>query len=307
MRIQRLLKLHRLLDQAGEGGTDTGGTGTGASGEGNANDGTAAKGGAADDGQAKGGEGGTGAADDGKSKSGLSDADAKLLKDVMQQKARAAALEAELEAAKKRLADFDGVDATKARELLAANEEAERKAAESRGEYDRLVAQMRERHQSESAAVQEQLLEARNQVTTLSQQIAEMTVGSAFAGSTFVQDDLTLTATKARVIYGAHFEFKDGKVVGFDKPAGASERTVLVDSAGEPLNFNEALRALVNKDPDRDRLLRAKSKAGAGSTTQTKGAKKVMDELEQQRASKLSGAAKISAGLKLLAKAGSAS
>lgn len=299
-RIQRLMKLHKLLDKAGEGGSDTGGTGTAPGAEGGTDTSASSK---------EGGEGGEKSGDDGKGteqgdagKAGMSDSDAKLLKELMAQKNRAKELAAELEGAKKRLSDFDGVDPAKARKLLADEEEAARKAAEARGEYDRLLAQMGERHQAEQAALNGSLSEAQTTVSALQKEIAELTVGSAFSGSAFVNSDLTLTATKARVIYGSHFEYKDGKVVGYDKPAGASDRTMLVSSTGEALSFDEALRALVEKDPDRDRLLRGKGKAGAGSATVTKGAKAATELAEKSAESKLTGAAKIAAGLKKLAK-----
>ena len=300
-RIQRLMKLHKLLDKAGEGGSDTGGAGTTPGAEGGTGTPASTK---------EGGEGGEKSGDDGKGtesgdagKAGMSDSDAKLLKELMAQKNRAKELAAELEGAKKRLSDFDGVDPAKARKLLADEEEAARKAAEARGEYDRLLAQMGERHQAEQAALNGRLSEAQTTVTALQKEIAELTVGSAFSGSAFVNSDLTLTATKARVIYGSHFEYKDGKVVGYDKPAGASDRTLLVSSTGDALSFDEALRVLVEKDPDRDRLLRGKAKAGAGSATATKGAKAATELAEKSAESKLTGAAKIAAGLKKLAKA----
>lgn len=299
-RIQRLMKLHKLLDKAGEGGSDTGGTGTTPGAEGGTDTPASSK---------EGGEGGEKSGDDGKGtesgdtgKAGMSDSDAKLLKELMAQKNRAKELAAELEGAKKRLSDFDGVDPAKARKLLADEEEAARKAAEARGEYDRLLAQMGERHQAEQAALNGRLSEAQTTVSALQKEIAELTVGSAFSGSAFVNSDLTLTATKARVIYGSHFEYKDGKVVGYDKPAGASDRTLLVSSTGDALSFDEALRVLVEKDPDRDRLLRGKAKAGAGSATVTKGAKAATELAEKSAESKLTGAAKIAAGLKKLAK-----
>ena len=295
------MKLHKLLDKAGEGGSDTGGTGTTPGAEGGTGTPASTK---------EGGEGGEKSGDDGKGtesgdtgKAGMSDSDAKLLKELMAQKNRAKELAAELEGAKKRLSDFDGVDPAKARKLLADEEEAARKAAEARGEYDRLLAQMGERHQAEQAALNGRLSEAQTTVTALQKEIAELTVGSAFSGSAFVNSDLTLTATKARVIYGSHFEYKDGKVVGYDKPAGASDRTLLVSSTGDALSFDEALRVLVEKDPDRDRLLRGKAKAGAGSATVTKGAKAATELAEKSAESKLTGAAKIAAGLKKLAKA----
>lgn len=297
-KIQRLMKLHRLMSPAGEGGSNTGGTGTGEGTEGNAGEGG--------EGEKKEGEGegeGTkaGEGDEGK-KSGMSDGDAKLLKDVMKLKGQATTLAAELAAAKAALKDYDGLDPAKVRQLVAAEEEAKRKDAEARGEYDRLVAQMGERHKTEMAGANAQMSTISGENTVLKQQIADLTVGNAFGTSAFVSSELTLTPAKARVIYGSHFEFKDGKVVGYDKPAGASERTMLVDSSGSALGFDEAMRALIEADPDRDQLKRSKAKPGAGSSTTTKGNKAVTEAAAAAATSKLTGAEKIAAGLKALAK-----
>lgn len=299
-RIQRLMKLHRLMDPVGDNGEQQGGaSGTGGD-AGGAAGGTGTDAGAGDDkgaGDAQGKDGDKDA--DGKGKGGISDADAKLLRDVMKHKDRARTLETELQKATDALKNFDGIDPVKMRELLRQQEEAEVKAAEARGEYDRLIKQMGERHQEEKNRLSGDLSARDAEVSALRQQVADLTVGSAFGSSQFVAQDLTLTPAKARVIYGAHFEFKDGKVVGYDKPAGASDRTVLVDSVGDPLFFDAALAALVNKDPDRDQLLRSKAKTGAGSSTSTKQASKAVAETQKPN---LSGMEKISAGLKALGK-----
>jgi len=291
--------LHRLLGPAGDTGSDTGGAGTGGDDavKTEAEKAAAAEAVEAAAAAAKAAEGeGKGAP------AGMSEGDAKLLKDVMKQKARAVALEAELAAAKAKLTDYEGVDPAKAKALLAQEEAAQREAAEARGEYDRLVKQMGDRHAEQMNVASGQTESLRIQNSTLAQQIADLTVGASFGNSQFVVTDLTLTANKARVIYGAHFEYKDGKVIGYDKPVGASERTPLVNSQGDPLGFDEALRALVEADPDRDQLLRSKAKAGAGSSTAARGVKKVVDAAAIAAASRMSPAEKISAGLKALAK-----
>jgi hypothetical protein len=296
--IQRLMKLHRLMNAAGSEGTDTGGTGTGTGtgAEGSTDDGAGE--GAKKEEAAPGTEGKK--ADD--KPAGMSEPDAKLLKDMMKHKARAETLNAELAAAQAKLKDYDGVDATKARKLVADEQEAERKAAEARGEYDRLVKQMAERHTEETAALNGRMSSINSDNEVLRQQIADLTVGNAFGASSFVATEMTLTPNKARIIYGAHFEFKDGKIVGYDKPASASDRTVLVNAQAEPLSFDEALRKLVDADADRDHLLRTRAKPGAGSSTTAKGAKAAVLQAESQKASNLSPAEKIAAGLKLLAK-----
>lgn len=308
-RIQRLMKLHRLHNAVGAEGTDLpGGTGQGGSegsgSEGGQQGGTGEGGEGSGDDQGKGGEGKP-AGEEGKGgESGqkkLSDGDAKLLQDLMKHKTKARELEASLAQVNEQLKAFEGIDPVKMRDLLKQQEEAERKAAESRGEYDRIVKQMGDRHREETAALTAKLEAAIANSATLQAQIADLTVGNSFASSRFVSEDMTLTPTKARIVYGSHFEFKDGKVVGYDKPAGASDRTVLVDATGEPLSFDEALRKLVESDPDKDQLIRAKSRPGSGSSTTAKGAQKAVDKAAQASTAKLSGADKIAAGLKALA------
>ena len=283
MRIHKLMKLHRLMDQAGEHGSDGGGTGTG---NGPADAEAAAAAAAAAE-----------AAEAAKGKP--SDAEAKLLKDAMKHKTRASELEEQLAQANEKLKAVEGIDLEKARTVLAEQEEKERKRLEAQGDYERLTKQMGERHSAEKNTLQAQIEENSRNNNTLKQQIAELTVGSAFSQSKFVLEDLTLTPTKARVIYGSHFEFKDGKVVGYDKPAGASDRTVLVSSTGEPLGFEDAMQKIIEADPDRDQLIRSKMRAGAGSSTSTKSAKAA----STFQSAPLSSVDKISAGLRALAKA----
>lgn len=312
LRVQQLLRLHRLYKEAGEdGGMAGGASGKDGQGDSGGSDGAGAGtgDGGEDDKSGAGDKGGKSGEADGSGKGGdntqLSDADAKILRDLMKHKGRARELEGELSAVREQLARFEGLDPQKMRELLKKEEDAERAAAEARGEYDRIIKQMGERHLSEKQLLEQRTEELARSNSALAQQIAELTVGQAFGASQFVAKDLTLTPTKARVIYGAHFEFKDGKVVGYDKPAGASERTVLVDSAGEPLSFDEALRALVNKDPERDHMLRTSAKSGAGSaSSNSKASRKAAEESAARAASQLRGADKISAGLKALASQG---
>lgn len=288
-RIQQLMKLHRLMEPAGDNGSDTGGTG---SGTGDA--GTSATG---DTGAAA---TSTGATDPlaGQPKKPTDD-EAKLLKDVMKHKTRASELEAQLSQVNEKLKQFEGIDAAKVRALLAEQERLETERLEKAGEYDRLLKQMAERHTQEKTALQQEKEAEAREKAALQGQIAELTVGNSFASSKFVQEDLTLTPTKARVIYGSHFEFKDGQVVGYDKPAGAKDRTMLVSSTGEPLAFEDAMKRIIEADPDRDHLIRSKMKPGASSSTSTKGSKKA----ESERATQLSSVERIAAGLKALAPA----
>jgi hypothetical protein len=195
------------------------------------------------------------------------EAEAKLIKELMQTKEKARQATDALKA-------YEGIDAVKVRELMAEKAEAERKDLEKRGEYDRLVKQMGESHAKEQGALKEQLTAREKREAELQAQIDALTVGQAFAGSKVIADEIALPLNKVKSLYGAHFEYKDGAVVGFDKPAGAKDRTMLVDSTGNALAFDAALKKVIEADPDKDALLKSKARSGAGSSTQSRGAQR---------------------------------
>ena len=217
---------------------------------------------------AEGGEGSKGAEGDQSKKP--SDGEAKLIKEVMDKKKKLKAAEERVTALEQKLSQFDGIDAEAVRALVAEKREAETKQLEAKGEWNRLKTQMVEEHTREKTAILEgrKAIEQENQA--LKNTIAELTVGNAFAQSQFIQNELALTPNKTRVVYGGHFEFKDGQVIGYDKPTGAYERTPLVDAQGEPLAFEAALRKIVEADPDREQLLKSKMRQGANSKTAPK-------------------------------------
>lgn len=205
-----------------------------------------------------------------------SDAEAKLLKEVMEKKEALKKAKEEAKAAsdakaalEAKLAEYAGIDLEEIKTL--AKEKADREVAEleKKGEFDRVKKQMVEAHQkelerlaAEKATKETELSEALSRQT---KQITELTIGRSFSESPFIREALTLTPSKARVVYGGHFELQEGKVVAYDKPAGSTDRTMLVDGDGEPLAFEKAIEKLVEIDPDRDNLLRSKIKAGSGS------------------------------------------
>lgn len=214
------------------------------------------------------------------------DEKAALIREVMEKKGK-------LKDVEEKLKGFEGVDVAKYRELVAKEQEAERLAAEAKGDFDRVKAMMAEAHAGEKAELERQLQEARDALGSKDSTINELTIGNDFGNSSFIQKDLILSPAKTRVLYGAHFEVEDGKTVGYDKPRGEAGRTKLVDSSGKALSFNDALTKIVNADPDKKSVLRAPAaKPGAGSaTTSSAGAK------ETGKGQELFGAARIRASL----------
>lgn len=220
-----------------------------------------------------------------------SDEEAKLLKEVMKRKDSERALQQKLEEQSAALKQFEGIDPAAVRKLLDEQKAAETKALEDKGEWDRLKTRMGEEHANETKSLKDQIASLTAALGEKDSAINEMTVGSSFTGSEFINKELTLTPSKARVIYGAHFELEDGKVIGYDKPKGAANRTALVDSYGNPVGFEVALRKIVEADPDSAHLLRAGVKPGAQSQNKPASLRGKEELVEK------TGLDKISAGL----------
>ncbi|WP_052704250.1 DUF6651 domain-containing protein [Halomonas sp. S2151] len=243
------------------------GEAAGSAGSQDAADGAKGEGGVAENGDAADAkaENNKGEGDKGQEGAKPTDQEAKLLKEVMAKKTQLKELEGRLNA-------FGDVTPERVQELIEAEsarqaEQAEREKQdlEKRGEFDRLREMMVSEHEKVLSTKDQELQELREANAQLLGRLDDMTVGSSFSNSPFISEELLLTPSKARVVYGNHFEVKDGQVVGYDKPAGAKDRTVLVDGRGEPLGFEDAIRKLVEADPERDSLIRAKAKPGAGS------------------------------------------
>jgi hypothetical protein len=188
------------------------------------------------------------------------------------------ALQAELKALRQKMDAFGGLTPEQVVELRKTKEEADRLKAEreaeqkkreedelrKKGDFDALKQRMADEHQKELGAQEGRLKELQSLVDGLQGQVAGMTLRSSFAASRFVSDETLLSPAKAQKVFGDHFEIEEGEVVGYDAPRGAPRRTRLVDGRGNPLAFDEALKRVVEADPDRDTVLRAKQKPGSG-------------------------------------------
>ena len=198
-----------------------------------------------------------------------SEKEAELLKDVMKWKAKAkeaeeAAATKAAEAAKA-LKAFEGIDPEAARKAMEQAKEAERKKLESKGEYERIVAQINEDHAAAIEAVKKQTGDKDAEIESLKSTINKLTIGNSFGNSTFITAQTVLTPSKAEKLYGEHFDIEDGTLVAYDKPRGASERTRLVNTDGKPLPFEKAIEKIVASDPDFETIKKSKMKPGANS------------------------------------------
>ena len=190
----------------------------------------------------------------------LEDEKAKLLKEVMAFKERA-------KTAEEKAKVYEGIDPEAARKALALAKDAETKALEEKGEYKRIIEQVNAENAKVVAEKEKLVLTKDEEIASLKAQINSLSIGNSFGSSKFIADELVLTPAKAEVLYGAHFEVEDGKVIAYDKPRGQKDRTPLVDAKGSTLGFDEAIKKIVSADPDFERIKRSSMKPGAGSET----------------------------------------
>ena len=251
-----MLKYYSPVGEGGEGG------GGGAGGQGGQGGEPPAKEPSKEPG-AEGGEGGQGG-EGGKLK--LSDNEAQLLKDLMKHKETAKSEKAARKALEAKLKEFEGIDPTAVRELLAKQQKAQEEELEKKGQWDALKQNMIKAHGEDKAKLEARIAELEGAVKTRDNTIDELTIGSQFSNSKFLKEETTLaSAAKARALYGNHFELVDGVLTAFDKPKGAQNRAPLVDASGNALDFDSAMRKIIESDPDKDALLRTAAKPGAGS------------------------------------------
>lgn len=205
-------------------------------------------------------------------KTGPTDEEARLLKEVMDKKGAIKKRDDTISELQEKLKQFEGIDVDGVKKMLSDKQAEETRKLEEKGQWDSLKKQMVEEFGKEKGTLATQLAERESEASALKSQIGDLTVGNAFTLSAFIKDDMTMPVSKARVLYGTHFEFKDGGVVAYDKPAGSAERNVMVDAKGDPLAFEAAIKKIVEADPDRDQLLKSKVKQGAGSKTTQRAA-----------------------------------
>lgn len=214
---------------------------------------------------------------------------AELLREVMDKKEKLKAATKEASDAKKALEAYEGIDPAKVKELVRKEAEAERVAAEAKGDFERVKAMMVAEHEKAMKAINDELAAEREGRAADRSLIDELTIGNAFGNSEFIRDSMLISVAKTRKLYGDHFERQDGKIVAYDKPAGDKNRTLLVDAKGDPLPFEAALARIVDADPEKKGMLRSRAKPGAASATDIDKPKKDQP--------KVSGKQRISANL----------
>lgn len=220
---------------------------------------------------------------------------AKLLKESMGRKDSLKSKDEEIAALK---AQFEGIDPDAARDAIKAaaeaakaKKDAELKELESKGEYDKILAQVNEANDVKLAEKTKEIETRDSEIASLKATINKLTIGNSFGSSKFISDELVLTPAKVEALYGSHFDVEDGAMVAYDKPRGQEGRAKLVGDKGAPLDFEAAITKIVSADPDFERMQKSKLKPGAGS-------KEGDGKDKSGNGTQLSGLDRIRAGLK---------
>lgn len=208
--------------------------------------------------------------DDGSPVESLEDAKAALLLAKAEaKKAKAAATRARKEAER-----FKGIDPEKARadakavaDAEKARIAAEKAAATAEGNFERLRELQNEEATAAIEAANARAAAAEAKLASMEERLNRSNRAAAFANSNFVTAETILSPAKAERLYGDHVEIEDGEIVVYDAPAGANKRTKIMDARGNPLPFDQAIRKVVEADPDKDTILRSAIKPGASSKT----------------------------------------
>lgn len=123
------------------------------------------------------------------------------------------------------------------------------------GEVERLKAEF-------TKASSAKLAELQKSYDELQKQYYDSTIGSSFATSSYIAQNLNIPPDMAKAFFGNHFQIDaDGKTIAKD---GKGNVIYSQTNLGEQAGFEEAIEILVNNYPHRDSILRSNQASGGG-------------------------------------------
>lgn len=91
--------------------------------------------------------------------------------------------------------------------------------------------------------------------------IYRLEVSNRFKASPFINEKLTLPPDIAEATFGQSFKIEDGQVVAYL----GGNKIYSRERPGEPANFEEAVQAIIEAYPMKDRILKGSGASGSGS------------------------------------------
>ena len=161
------------------------------------------------------------------------------------------------EEALKKLKEYEGIDAQKAREALETVSKLDATKLIDSGEVDKLKAQITQQFQT-------QLTEKDSAYNDLKSKYENMIVDSTFSNSDFIRNNVAVPVDMFEAKFRNNFKVENGEVVayGFD-----GSRLMSKTRAGEYASCEEAMQILAESHPQKDVILKANPGNGSGSGT----------------------------------------
>lgn len=133
-----------------------------------------------------------------------------------------------------------------------------------------------------SDAYEQKLIDSNTAITNLTARERQLLIGNGFATSKFLNEKTILPSDVSEAYFGKHFAIEEGKVVAYlgENKIYSRERP------GEPASMDEALEAIVDQYPMKDRILKASGQSGSGSqqsNSKSSGGAKTITRAEFER------------------------
>lgn len=159
------------------------------------------------------------------------------------------------EAAEKALEPYKDLDATAARKAIETVANIDQSKLIDAGKLDEVKNAITQQYEGK-------LTEANNTVSTLQQRVDNMTLSSAFKGSSFIAEKVAVPPEMFEATFARNFKVENGKVVPYD-----ANGNVIYSKArmSEIADVDEAFEILVDTYKHKDQILKAPDISGSGN------------------------------------------
>lgn len=174
----------------------------------------------------------------------------------------------ELEKAQGRLKYLDGIEDPdeyfeKANQALETVQKLDDSQLIDAGKVDELKQSIRESYEGKIKEKDKALSEWEEKYHAKEREIDSYMVGQKFATSGFIQDETFLTPEIAQSHWGRHFKNEDGQLIAYWRDG---DPIYSKSNPGEYADFDEALRMIVDRYEQKDRILKGSGASGSGAS-----------------------------------------
>lgn len=173
----------------------------------------------------------------------------------------------------KKLKGFDGIsveEAKKNAELVRNMKETE---AIKNGEIEALKSSISktaaENERKLKEAYEAQLSDLTTKLVASETKFKNSQIDNAFFGSEYIKENTVIPAEMLKATYGKYFQFdENGSIYGVDLEGN---KILSSKNVTRVAGFEEAIQKIIEADPNKDRILKAKSKFGGGMQSGSNG------------------------------------